>query len=79
MGSGVFDIGRRLFRSVTSPFLGSGVTLDILRQTGIWEFICVYNRGYAYPRLLGPLPRVTVDAKVRGLGPTFGLNIYIHN
>ena len=39
MGSGVFDIGRRLFKSVTSPFLGSGVTLDILRQAGIWEFL----------------------------------------
>ena len=35
MGSGVFDIGRRLFKSVTSPFLGSGVTLDILRQAGV--------------------------------------------
>ena len=34
-GNGVLDIGLKLFSKVMLPFLGSGVTLAILKHCGI--------------------------------------------
>ena len=50
-GNGVLDIGLKLFSKVMLPFLGSGVTLAILKHCGIWpffkEFIALARTIYA--------------------------------
>ena len=42
-GNGVLDIGLKLFSKVMLPFLGSGVTLAILKHCGIWPFTYVFS------------------------------------